>query len=130
MKPTISILIFLLLLAAQSYPAYAAPDQRLGMSLMSAAVNDDGTLRGGAGAVSSSKHNNLPYEYEVVFNRSLSGCDAVATTGALFIENTDWSGFVAVSGMSSKPNSVLVLTKSTSGSPTPRPFHLLIFCAE
>lgn len=130
MKPTFSILYLLAFLLLLPLSAHAAPDQTLGMALMSAAVGYDGTLRGGAGAVSSSTRNNLPYEYEVVFNRNLTGCDAVATTGALFIENTDWSGFVSVSGISSRPDSVLVLTKSTSGTPSPRPFHLLIFCAE
>lgn len=130
MKPTISILFFVLLLPGLPHSAHAAPDRTLGMALMSAAVRSDGTLVGGAGAVSSSTHNTLPYEYEVVFNRNLSGCDAVATPGALFIQNTDWSGFIAISALASKPNSVLVLTKATNGTPSPRPFHLIIFCAE
>lgn len=130
MKATMPIIGSVLLVTALTPAAHSAADQTLGMALMSAAVSYDGTLRGGAGAVSSSTHNSLPYEYEVVFNRSLTGCDAVATTGALFFPNTDWSGFVAISGIDSKPNSVLVLTKSTAGTPSPRPFHLIVFCAE
>jgi hypothetical protein len=109
-------------------PAWAAPDDSLGMALMSAVVNDDGTLARGAGAVSSQKIDNG--KVVVVFNRNVRECTYVATLGFANTNSLGIGGTVDVRGYSADVNAVLVLTSSTAPSPSNMPFHLIVFCAR
>jgi hypothetical protein len=60
-------------------PGYApqAADQTLGMALMSAFVNEDGTLARGAGAVSSQR--TAEGSYEVDLDRDIHNCTYTAS---------------------------------------------------
>jgi hypothetical protein len=104
----------------------AAPDQTLGMALMSAVVNQSGTLNRGVGAVSATR--NSEGNYRVIFNREVLGkCTyvAMAETGPM-----PGGAFVRVIETVTNVNSVLVLTRNANNDEEDRSFELIVFCAQ
>jgi len=126
------VLMFALVLAtalvASPAAIRAAPDQTLGMAIMSALVKADGTLLGGAGATSSSQHQTG--RYRVFFNRSVLGCDYVATQSHSnsLTHNPPVATIATAPGDSA--NSVWVVVHDGSGTDVNRIFRMIVFCAK
>ncbi len=59
----------------------AAPDKTLGLAIMSASVNEAGTLISGAGVIGSVQHLEVG-RYQLTFNSGLIGCTVVASVSA------------------------------------------------
>jgi len=106
----------------------AAPDQTLGMALMSALVRQDGMLLGGAGATSSSRHQTG--RYRVFFNRSVVGCDYVATRSH-FIENAHMDpATISTAPSADSADGVWVVVQEADGTDVDRVFRLIVFCPK
>jgi hypothetical protein len=104
----------------------AAPDQTLGVALMSAVVNQLGTLLRGVGAVSATR--NSEGNYRVIFNREVLGkCTYVAMAE---VGPMPGGAFVRVDETVSNVNSVLVLTRNANNDEEDRAFELIVFCAQ
>ncbi len=103
----------------------AAPDQTLGMAIMSASVGPTGILLDGTG-VDDVSHTGTG-SYFVTFLRDLVGCNYVASVGRTdtFINN---SGVASAWRPFDMPTSVLVLTHDFAGSLADRPFQVIVFC--
>lgn len=123
-----SLLALALATALVAAPAStrAAPDQTLGVALMSAVVNQSGTLLRGAGAVSATFIGTGTYR--VIFNREVLGkCTyvAMAETGPM-----TGGAFVRVDETVTNVNSVLVQTRNAANAVEGRGFELIVFCAQ
>lgn len=103
-------------------------DKALGMAMMSAIVNLDGDLLGGAGATGSKK--TATGRYEITFNRSVAGCTYLGGIS----NNTDGLPFsgaiVALSNTFSADNTVLVNTMNTDGSNFNASAMVMVFCGK
>lgn len=108
-------------------PVYAAPDGTLGMALLGAAVNGDGTLTRGSGTTSATKLGGTG-NYEVEFDRDLSTCFFVATVGPAGGGSSQGEVNVALRGGNS--SAVFVDTNESDGTAADKPFHLMVFCAR
>ena len=114
---------------AAAAQAGEAADQGLGMALMSATVDINGTLIRGGGAVS------VAYQvsgiYDVKFNRSVEDCSCVASFGKS--DGGDLGYFVQNDVTANCPfgsaNDVRVRTV-LNGAFMPAPFHLIVFCPK
>lgn len=111
---------------AVPHDSRAAPDNTLGMGLMSANVNADGTLvaNSGSGVVSSIR-NALGF-YTVKFSRSLAGCSCV---GSHFAVGGVTEASIAVTGFCESgvdDDEVTVRTyQNSSGAFSDRQFQLI-----
>jgi hypothetical protein len=103
-----------------------APDLTLGMALMSAAVNFNGTLARGSGVIQVIKIAGFTGNYDVRFNRDVRDCYYLATIGNAGGGST--SGQINVAARAGAPNGVFVDTNDTAGAAADRSFHLLVFC--
>jgi hypothetical protein len=111
------------LLAVQ--PARTAPDRTLGMALLSAAVDSDGTLVHGAGVASSSRIS--AGTYLVRFDRNVRNC----TSAAVHAGSSSLFGDInVVVAWPSSPSANVTVYTSNPGGPTNGPFHLIVFCAK
>ena len=110
-------------LAASPAALDAAPDQTLGMALMSAVVEANGTLISGTG-VKNVTRTGLG-GYLVQFDRSVVGCTPVAGLLANFYDN-----FVAVNHNPTTPDTFQVLTGEVFGSGEDTRFSLIVFCGR
>lgn len=100
-------------------PVAAAPDQTLGVALMSAFVGNDGGLIGGVGVVSAERESLGTYRVTFVRSIDSNNCAIVATgTG---------SDIVSVP---STPVPVIVRTRDSFGDLSDRAFRLFVFCAQ
>ena len=100
--------------------ALAAPDQTLGMAIMSAYVEVNGSLLDGAGVVTSAYLGSG--QYAVQFNRPLAGCVSTAT---------QWGNANAIISVQPNGDTVTVrLAIPESGAPLQRPFQMIVFCAR
>jgi hypothetical protein len=109
-------------LAASPAALDAAPDQTLGMALMSAVVEANGTLISGTG-VKSVTRTGLG-GYLVQFDRSVAGCAPVASPLYNFYDN-----FVIVRHIPT-PDTLQVLTGEVLGSGEDTRFSLIVFCGR
>ena len=87
-----------------------------------AVVGQNGSLTRGSRVTGVTKLG--PGQYEVTFNRSVTGCAYVATTQNAYSQAL---GIFTASGHLS-PNGVYVETKNQGGGLTDGPFHLLVAC--
>lgn len=103
--------------AAAGKTANEAADQRLGMALIGANVDSDGTPINSSGV---NFHQKLGEgNYRVGFTRDIEGCIAVANSeGPGSTANVQASGGVAID----------VRTFSAAGSAADIEFHLIVFC--
>ena len=96
-------------------------------TLLSAAVNSGGSTVRGSGVVASGHPIGGSGVYEVIFNRNVSTCFAVATLsevpggGTTAADNGEITTAV-------HDSSVFVRTRNSSGAPTDLPFHLIVSC--
>src|SRR5215203_3301542 len=88
-------------------------------------INIDATTARGFGVTSSQKEPSSISSYHVTFNRNVGSCAYVATVGSA-------QGVTAPGEVSATPrgntNTMLVQTFDSSGVPSPRSFHLAVFC--
>ena len=112
-------------LAASPAALDAAPDQTLGMAIMSASVDDGCVLTRGAGATGATP--NATGICNVAFDRDVTAC-----TYAGMIGNPGLSVSPAgeIAANPSGPTTVSVRTRDSSGTLTDLPFHLIVFCAR
>jgi hypothetical protein len=109
----------------------AAPDNTLGMGLMSANVNADGTFVADSGSgVVSSTHDGVGL-YKVTFSRSLAGCSCV---GSHFAPDGSTNATVTVTGFCGLglDNKVVTVRTYLNSLATfqDRPFQLIVFCPK
>ena len=98
-----------------------------------AVVADDGTLVRGSGVTSVVRYD--VGDYGVFFNRSLTGCTGVASTGGYALTATSNTGLAIGQAHVLVPrntgagaNEVGILTTNSGGTPTDRRFHLIVVC--
>jgi hypothetical protein len=108
--------------AAQSAPTPTFIDSQV----LFAVVNSDGALARGNGAVSAGAIS--PGNYEVVFNRDVTGCAYKATIGLSGSSGTSLPGSLGVVGRGGNPNGVFINTYDSGGLEAARGFHLAVFC--
>jgi len=102
----------------------AAPDQTLGMALLSAVVEANGTLISGTGVKNVTRTG--VGGYLVQFDRSVAGCAPVASPLINFYDN-----FVIVNHIPTPtPDTFQVLTGEVLGSGEDTRFSLIVFCAK
>lgn len=125
--------LFGILLGSLGGSLRAAPDKTLGMAMMFASVDFDGTLLGGAGAVSADQFTTGGYT--VTFGRSVVGCTYHATQGfgAGSITPPAVSGLSAialqVAPAANDPGSVVVTARLTNSQALALvSFQVLVFC--
>lgn len=106
-------------------PAPEAADQTLGMAIMSASADADGTLLGSAGVARLEKSGVV---YIVDFARSIVGCARVANIGLPTAQVA--SGSITTSGDSEVPNRLYVTPREADGTLAAKPFHLIVFCPK
>lgn len=112
-----------LTLGASSQPAHATDSADRW-----AVVNQNGTLARGKGATSSGyAFAGVLGSYRVVFNKNVSNCAYVATIGTEF-PSTPISGEIAVAPDVSNVKAVHVVTRTSGGIATNKPFHLFVSC--
>ena len=113
--------------------AAAAPDNTLGVALMSATVASDGTLVHGSGATGTVKNSGFG-DYTVTFERDLVGCSCTASAGGFSISSPPGVGIIAnASCPSAAANNLRVLTTTRLDTGTFRldvPFHAIVFCPK
>ena len=108
-------------------PAPEAADGTLGMALMSAIVNRDGVLVGGAGVVSV-QFDLDKMRYEVAFERDLSGCAYVATVGEP--DKDAWDGYATTTRDITLGGKGVSVATILNGNLSKLPFHLIVFCTK
>jgi len=82
-------------------------------------INASGTTGRGSGVTGSAKL--ATGQYEVVFNRDVTGCSYQATMSIT-------QGEAVVQPRTSVPNGVFVGTSTSAGAAADRAFHLAVFC--
>jgi hypothetical protein len=97
--------------------------------VLDAVVNSDGSLARGQGATGSLSLSPGSGDYEVDFNRDVTGCAYVATLGNA-TAGTAPNGFITDAARSGNPDAVFVKTSNTAGSPADIQFHLMIGCPK
>jgi len=100
----------------------------LGMAIMSAVVNADGTLARNAGATSATAFGSG--QYEVIFERDVTACTYVATIGLSATSGSSSPGFVTVVGRAGAPNGIFVTTDDATGASLNLGFHVIVFCNQ
>jgi len=100
-------------------PVKAAADNTLGMALLGAVVNGDGTLHHGAGVVSTSRPNKGTYE--VTFNRDITACFATASAQGFAI-------YASIFVPTTNTLRVFLSTQSTLAVEWDGLFHVTVFC--
>jgi hypothetical protein len=121
--------MFGILLASLAGSLRAAPDNALGMALMSATVAADGTLVRGSGATSAKKIGTG--EYLVQFDRSIADCSCVASVGGNSPFVTYVLAHVATANCPSfaAPGKADIAT-SFDNTALDKDFHLIVFCPK
>ncbi|MCZ7439297.1 hypothetical protein O7598_23025 [Micromonospora sp. WMMC241] len=129
---------------AGGQPAVGATEQRAARSAMRATlappaagqvawavVSSTGTLLQHSGNVVSAfrfapGYHVWPGQYQVLLDYDVSQKAYVATVGTNDSVNVPPGGEVSVAPRLETPNAVFVQTRTSGGSPSPRPFHLVV----
>ena len=106
-------------------PAVMGPS--LGMAMLSATVDSNGTIVRGAGTTGSTYVG--VGSYEVDFDRDVSGCTYASNIGQT-VSSGQSEGQSNVAPRSGNAEGVLVVTTDSAGNSTDLPFHLIVFCAK
>jgi hypothetical protein len=112
--------------------AAAAPDNTLGMALMSATVASDGTLVHGSGATGTVKNSGLG-DYTVTFERDLVGCSCTASAGHSSIGSPVIAIIATANCPGAAANNLRVVTTTRLDTNTLRldiDFHAIVFCPK
>ncbi len=122
---------FCVLLGTLSGPLRAAPDNTLGMALMSATVSGSfpPTIVRGSGALSVNRPGSG--YVDVVFDRDLSNCTCTASTGG-YLTGPGIAGaaFASANCPNAAANSVRVVNRNADGTLVDVSFHLIVFCPK
>jgi hypothetical protein len=121
------------------YPAraaWAAPDDTLGVAIMSASVKRAGTLHHGTGVTSVQRMS--AGVYEITFERDITACTCVASLGGVDGTASYFSGWHLNANcppfkVDEPVNPKLAQVSTTrdlqsSYSPTDADFHMIVFC--
>ena len=110
--------------------AQAAPDNTLGMALMSASVDaaPSPNIIRGSGAVSASRPQTG--FVDVVFDRDLSSCACTASTGYYEVGSYTGGSMASANCPYAAPNSARVIVRSENATFIDSPFHLIVFCPK
>lgn len=106
-----------------------APPAGSGVKVFFAVVNSDGSLARGKGATGSFSLSAGSGDYEVDFNRDVTGCAYVATLGNA-TAGTAPNGFITDAARAGNPDAVFVKTSNTAGAAADIQFHLVIACPK
>lgn len=106
--------------------AAEVPAEDLGVAILSAVVDSDGTFVRGSGVLSAANLNSG--SYEVIFRRNVRACTYVATIGIPGSTGAAFPGEINVAGRATDPNGVFVDTQDSAGNDENHPFHLIVFC--
>ncbi len=117
--------------AANANSLGGVPASGYQQQILWARVAPDGTLTTGRGATSSGFLGTG--EYEVNFDRAVTGCAYEATIGSSLVSNSEFNdnyqGEIYVEPREGNPNAVFVATFNHSGSsPANNAFHLAVIC--
>jgi hypothetical protein len=104
----------------------AEDDGRRCACTLFAVLNPDGSRARGFGAVSSQRF--AVGQYEVVFNRDVTGCAYIATIGLSGSSGASPSGEITVVGRFGNANGVFLTTHDSAGNFADRGFHLAVHC--
>jgi hypothetical protein len=66
--------------------------------------------------------------YQVIFNRDVRGCAYLATIGDAGAAGPPNGAEITTTSLASNVNGVAIRTENSGGSPTDRPFHLVVAC--
>jgi len=111
------------LAAAFAGTALAAADPTLGIAIMSASVNPDGTHASGNGAgVVESAYDSSGKRYIVKFNRPLAGCVNTASAGS--------TGVIVSTRVYPYAGTLAVNLVNYAGTPVTGDFQVIVFCAR
>ena len=94
-------------------------------SAFHAVVGANGTAARSRGMSSAARTGEGAYQ--VVFGRDVRSCAYTATIGDIGAA-APGTGQVATSALASNVNGVRVLTRNSDGTPSDRPFHLVLSC--
>lgn len=108
-------------------PSPPGADGTLGMAILSSVVKSDGTIFRSAGATAATQL--ATGEYEVDFDRDVSGCAYISTVGSATAGAVD-RGQSDVAPRVGNPNGVYVETLDSGGNYYSLPFHLIVFCVK
>jgi hypothetical protein len=92
-----------------------------------AVVNKNGTLARGSSNVVSTGHLLPTGQYEVIFNKNVTGCGYVATLGDPST-GVGTPGFITVASRLSNANGVFVETSSTTDASIDDSFYVTVTC--
>ena len=120
MHRAFTLAAMLLLGAATTHTAHAAPDNTLGVAILGALVKDDGTLLRGSGATGAS--NFATGAYAVTFNRDITNCTFAATP----VGNSVVIRAVSTVGSNLQFN----MNRLSDGSALNSTFSLVVFCPK
>jgi hypothetical protein len=133
-KTCLRLVALLPVLGLSALAARAAPDNTLGMAIMSATVSSAGTLTRGSGVNSVEKTGTG--SYTVAFNRRLENCTCVVNLGGED-GNTDyivsWKANANCPGFQKPVNVATIYTSRDLQNQylmSDASFHLLVFCAK
>lgn len=111
------------LTAAFAGTASAAAAPTLGIAIMSASVNPDGTNASGNGTgVVESAYDSSTKQYIVKFNRSLLGCVNTASAGS--------TGVIVSTRVYTYSGILSVQLVDHAGTPVTDAFQVIVFCAR
>jgi hypothetical protein len=96
-----------------------------GATALWASVNSSGSFARSVGTTSAGRLDDG--QYEVVFNKDVSGCGYVATLGNATTDKSG-PGEVSVAPRKDKANAVFVATFNSAGVATDKSFFLSVFC--
>jgi len=109
------------LLALFASRSQAAPDNKLGMALLSAGIHTDGSVAFHSGLESSSYTG--PGNRLLIFDRDISRCAQVVTP-----RSADVTAFIQA--IINPAASRVFLQRRDTGALTDAPFHMMVFCNE
>lgn len=98
------------------------------LTVLAAAVKFDGTLAAGQGYNTASVQKVGIGGYRVAFNRDVSTCSYVASTGLTGSQDSLYSGTATTSHSAANPNAVFVGTYDGDGVNSNRSFFLIVVC--
>lgn len=106
-------------------------DQTLGVAILSAVVSSDGSLVRGSGALSSSNLGSVGNgSFEVVFDRSVTDCTYVASTGGTATSGNPDPGMANVTRRAGDESAIFVITRDETGTLADLDFHVIVFCSR
>lgn len=108
-------------------PSSQAAPGDLGMAIMSAAINSDGTIARGEGVVSAA--NLGTGFYEVSFGRDITNCTYQISPGESVIGSAT-PRLVGITRRSGDNNGVFVTIKDAANAAIDNPFFVLVYCGR